>query len=611
MNPDGWITIGTKLDTKQLEKELTRTQRELEKFDKENEKLITLKTKVELDLHEYEKQKQLIEEATDSSLKKAFTEEQVNEELKMEEMRLQELNEQYSHQFEELNNINKKIDDNNQKQEQAKQKIMEINSELNRTNGFSSIQDSISNIGSSLGSVAKKVVKWGLAVFGVRSAYMFVRQAMSTLSGYNEQLATDVQYIRFALATTLEPIITRLIQLVYKFLHLVANIIYYFFRINIFAGATKDAFQKTNKTAGELKKTLAGFDEMNILNDNGSANGLGSGIGDISDDLSKLGEIEPFDLQTWLKKMKKTVNNFLDDVKKTVTNWLKKANFSEQFIKYWELGITGVKNLFNGLVDFANGVLELIVGIFTGDTKKIKKGFEDMFKGIKEFFIGFQQTIQGGFGMLVQWIIDIFKKLPETIYNLFIKKSGQDFDTFKAKAKGTFDEIFQKVQNTFTNVFNVINNTIERIRGSLSNLGTNAGNIIGGALKAVVNGILSAIENILNTPIRTINSLISTVNKILPVKLGKLSTFSLPRLAQGGIINMPGRGVPIGSAIGGESGKEGVIPLTDSQQMALLGEAIGKYITVNATIVNSMNGRVLNRELQRIQNQTSFATNGR
>ena len=45
--------------------------------------------------------------------------------------------------------------------------------------------------------------------------------------------------------------------------------------------------------------------------------------------------------------------------------------------------------------------------------------------------------------------------------------------------------------------------------------------------------------------------------------------------------------------------------------MALLGEAIGKYITVNATIVNSMNGRVLNRELQKIQNQSSFATNGR
>ena len=84
-----------------------------------------------------------------------------------------------------------------------------------------------------------------------------------------------------------------------------------------------------------------------------------------------------------------------------------------------------------------------------------------------------------------------------------------------------------------------------------------------------------------------------------------------PKLASGGIINMPGRGVPYHGATIGERGAEAVVPLTDSQQMALLGEAIGKYITVNATIVNSMNGRVLNRELQRVQNQTNFATNGR
>lgn len=77
--------------------------------------------------------------------------------------------------------------------------------------------------------------------------------------------------------------------------------------------------------------------------------------------------------------------------------------------------------------------------------------------------------------------------------------------------------------------------------------------------------------------------------------------------ARGGIINQPGRGVPL--AYGGEAGREGVIPLTDSQQMALLGEAIGKYITINANITNSMNGRILSRELQKIQNEQNFASN--
>ena len=43
--------------------------------------------------------------------------------------------------------------------------------------------------------------------------------------------------------------------------------------------------------------------------------------------------------------------------------------------------------------------------------------------------------------------------------------------------------------------------------------------------------------------------------------------------------------------------------------METLGEAIGKYITINANITNSMNGRVISRQLQRIQNDSNFAYN--
>ena len=82
-----------------------------------------------------------------------------------------------------------------------------------------------------------------------------------------------------------------------------------------------------------------------------------------------------------------------------------------------------------------------------------------------------------------------------------------------------------------------------------------------------------------------------------------------PKLALGGIINQPGRGVPYHGATIGERGAEAVVPLTDSQQMQLLGEAIGKYITINANIVNTMNGRIISKELQKVQNETNFAIN--
>jgi hypothetical protein len=64
-----------------------------------------------------------------------------------------------------------------------------------------------------------------------------------------------------------------------------------------------------------------------------------------------------------------------------------------------------------------------------------------------------------------------------------------------------------------------------------------------------------------------------------------------------------------GQAVAGEAGREAYLPLSDHQLLEELGSTIGKYITINAEIVNSMNGRVLSRELQRVQNDTSFAYN--
>jgi len=44
--------------------------------------------------------------------------------------------------------------------------------------------------------------------------------------------------------------------------------------------------------------------------------------------------------------------------------------------------------------------------------------------------------------------------------------------------------------------------------------------------------------------------------------------------------------------------------------METLGATIGKYITINANIVNKMNGRVISRQLQTIRNEEEFAYNG-
>ena len=81
-------------------------------------------------------------------------------------------------------------------------------------------------------------------------------------------------------------------------------------------------------------------------------------------------------------------------------------------------------------------------------------------------------------------------------------------------------------------------------------------------------------------------------------------------LATGGIVNVPGRGVSFNDIKVGEAGKEGVIPLTDNRAMEELGATIGKYITINANITNEIDGRILNKRLEQINNNNSFSRNG-
>lgn len=74
---------------------------------------------------------------------------------------------------------------------------------------------------------------------------------------------------------------------------------------------------------------------------------------------------------------------------------------------------------------------------------------------------------------------------------------------------------------------------------------------------------------------------------------------------------MPNRGTLVGggSAIAGEAGHEGIIPLDDRQAMAQLGAEIGKHVLVNLTNITQMNGRVIGRELKQIQSEQDFAYN--
>jgi len=538
--------------------------------------------------------------------------------------------------------------------EKTKNKLVQINKEKAK------LEQSAKNnvLGKSFNDAIGKAGKLALAIFGIRSAYLAVRQASSYLASYDKQYAANLEYIKYALTQVIAPVLRWIVSLAAQLLQIIGSIINMLFGINLFSNASAKSFAKmkagasgTAKAAKEIKKQLAGFDELNILQDNTDTSTGGGGAGATMPDFdfSKMGLDE-----SKLGKIKQLLSELLPFILGIVTA-LTLMKLGLDAITAIGIGviIAGAVYAIQGLLAYLKdptwenfgkvlqGLSIAIIGLGiaiggpVGLTIAIAGAIAFIVSTIIRNWDNIKAFLQGGIDWLfskVDWVRKYFGIVGEAIYVtiLTLMQSALNivdiifnairgiFDGFIMFLKGAFTGnwtmAWEGIKKIFITILTYMKNMFMTVYNSIMNLvvkvGQKAGDLISSAFKAVVNTVLGAIENILNNPIRSINSLKDAINGIPGVNIGwHLDEFHLPRLAKGGIINMPSKGVMIGGAIVGEKGAEGVIPLTDAQAMETLGEAIGRYITINANITNSMNGKVLSRELKKIQNDKDFAYN--
>ena len=193
----------------------------------------------------------------------------------------------------------------------------------------------------------------------------------------------------------------------------------------------------------------------------------------------------------------------------------------------------------------------------------------------------------------------------------------------------TVSKIVTSMGNAVVSIFDAIRRIIQQVGDTITQvaisiiwfinaLGPAINNFVDNTIIAItklVNFVVSAVEYLVNTALGGLNGVISTINKVPGVNFPRINSVYIPRfrprLATGGIVNMPGKGVDIGGAIAGEAGREGVLPLTNPQAMAELGREIGKWISVNNVVNNYMDGRVIQRNIVKNKKEMAFATNGR
>ena len=563
---DGYITIGTKLDTASFDKEIAYVEAQMNDIQ---DKLIRVDVEGE----------------------------EVGDVAKLEA------------QYEKLS---KKLGQLNTKQK-----------ELNNAD-VKKLEQSIGDVSKKTSSVIASVGKWALAIFSVRSAYGAVTSAMSTLSQYDQGLKADLEYMRFAVAVALKPVIEAIVNLAYRLLSIVRSVGIALFNFDIFSEATAKNFQKINGNAQKLKKTITGFDEMNIINSAGTGGGGG---------ILPTGKIE-ID-EGIVEKIGAIKQAYLD-----MGTALENSDMFRSAFGAWGTFVEGVTRIVYGLFETIDGLMTLIVGIFTGDTEKMKEGLRLTIEGMLNMILGFGQVIVGllqgliyeigsaivnvtnAIGEIWAWIVSTILFGIQSIVGFFNTYLIQPIKTTLEKigevVGGAIADVIIGVKNTFRPIANWMNKyVINPIRSFFGNLWT----ALKSGPKGFINYIIQSFESAINWVGQKFTDMFNKISFTIPEWIPKIGgqkwglnltykPVKLPRLAKGTILNNPGQGVLVGGrAIAGEAGREAYLPLSDTQLLEELGSTIGRYITINANITNTMNGRVISRELKRINASDNFAMN--
>lgn len=653
---DGWITIGTKLATDKFDKQVTDLEKKIKNEEQKTQLKLQAKLQAEDELKkhkqaifeiekEYEKTSQQVEHLQNIMSKQAsgvsltpqeFTDLQGSEKVIANNEKIGEtLDKMYAKEV-KLNNAVDRTSlaysqiQSNVSGYKAKIESIKLQKQQSQVN---EIKKGFDNVGKSVSSSIKHIGRLALGVLSVRSAYLLARQASSTLGQYDEQYATNLEYIRYLIAQTIAPALKYVVNLASTLLSYLNYILNAWFGITLFSKNSAKNFMKAknstggiSKNTGKIKEDLqtTPFDEMNVLNDTSdSESGGSSGGGAIAPSIDP--SLFAGEVPDWLK--------WIADNKDLILSVM--AGITAGLLA-WKLGLDGIKALGIGLliagivytiqslIDYLKdpswenfgkiiqgiGVAILGLGILIGSVPLIVAGAIALIVGtILKYWEQIKAFFQKGIDWLKgksDWVHEMFGDKIGDLYDFIVdilQNTLDSFDGLLSGIKNIFDGIIKFIKGVFTGDWKMAWDGIKQIfRGVFEGLWSIA--------KWPLNLIISG----LNTLIRGANRIKFNVPDWVPGIGGKQFGFNIPqipKLAKGTILNAPGRGVPVagGRALAGEAGREGYLPLTDTQLLEELGSTIGKYINLNATIPIYVGNRQIAREIKRINAESDFAFN--
>ena len=231
-----------------------------------------------------------------------------------------------------------------------------------------------------------------------------------------------------------------------------------------------------------------------------------------------------------------------------------------------------ISGVFSGIITRLTGIIDFLVGVFTGEWSLAWTGIQEILSGIweliKAIITGALSLIQNA--ITLAWtrisvttttIWNAIKALINTVWTWLKSLATQVFTSIKNAVSQAWTAIqtttteiwngigealsllWETIKTTAGETFTGIKDTIVEAWNALKDRTGEIWDGIWNSIKGAINNIISGVEDMvnrvvsgINTMIDGINSLISSIPGVPGGAIPNLGTVSLPRLAQGGFV---------------------------------------------------------------------------
>lgn len=224
-------------------------------------------------------------------------------------------------------------------------------------------------------------------------------------------------------------------------------------------------------------------------------------------------------------------------------------------VQYFKLVWTGISAVFSVVKTVIGGAFQVAWEVIKAVWDTVTGYFKAIFDTIAGIFSVIRNVLTGNFSDAwegIKGIVGTWKEWFQGIWDSIASVFGKVKDFFK----NTFSSAWNAIKSVFSGVGSFFSGIWSTIKSVFTNIAQKVGETMSSVFKSAVNGLLSTAEKILNVPINAINKAIDILNKVPGVSIGKVSTFKLPRMETGGVLDKGARTI-----IAGENGAEAIVPL--------------------------------------------------